>query len=428
MKKSSLAIASLIPIFLVAFGVLTLPDAPLIFFWTAALYTAATEFFPIGVERDRPLSTLSYRPTYRIALMGLWVGLACLSKYHGALLGAGLVGFCLTSSRHRRVLGSPWMLVSVGLFLLAIAPILIWNLEHDWVSLRFQADRAVPESSYRWRDMLGTALVGIAYLFPTFGVPLWWVSGRALLSPLRKLRLPSLRHRLVLWTALPLILGFTLMGGYRPILPTWAMPGFWSTTLLLGTYADGWYQRSPRAVYRWLWGSGWAIALLLVVALLHINLGLFQSGSRYALGGLTLAPENDASVQLFDICQVRERWQASPTAIAALHQADFVFTDNIYLAGQVGMAIAPISDVPVTVLDDDLRGFAFWSTAEEWVGHDSLYVATTWQTRTDPTRYEPYFESIQPIAELPLQRGGGVVQTLNLYAAQTLQRSYPRPY
>ncbi|WP_254721829.1 ArnT family glycosyltransferase [Kovacikia minuta] len=48
----TLAIATLIPIFLVGFGVLTLPDSPLIFFWTATLYIAAWEFFPKEAERE----------------------------------------------------------------------------------------------------------------------------------------------------------------------------------------------------------------------------------------------------------------------------------------------------------------------------------------------------------------------------------------
>jgi hypothetical protein len=316
-------------------------------------------------------------------------------------------------------------LASVGLFLLAIAPILIWNIEHDWVSIRFQAGRAVPESGFRWGEVVGTALVGIAYLFPTFGFPLWWVSGRTTLAPLRKLKMPSARDRLVLWTALPLILGFTLMGGYRPILPTWAMPGFWSVTLILGRCAAEWNSRWVR---RWLWGSGWAIAPLLLIALLHVNLGFFQTGSRYALGGGFLTPAQDASVQMIDVRQVQARWQASPEAIAALEQADFVFTDNIYLAGQVGMAIAPISDTRVTVLDEDLRGFAFWSTAEEWVGKNGLYIAATWQTEVDTTPYEPYFESMQQTAEISLQRGGAQVQTLKLYLGENLLRPYPRTY
>lgn len=41
----TLAIATLIPIFQLGFGTLTLPDSPLMFFWTATLYIAVCEFF-----------------------------------------------------------------------------------------------------------------------------------------------------------------------------------------------------------------------------------------------------------------------------------------------------------------------------------------------------------------------------------------------
>lgn len=69
----ALAIASLVPIFFIGFGVLTLPDSPLIFFWTIALFVASQEFF----------ASQDYRPTGRLALLGGLVGLACLGKYHG---------------------------------------------------------------------------------------------------------------------------------------------------------------------------------------------------------------------------------------------------------------------------------------------------------------------------------------------------------
>ncbi|HEY9882373.1 MAG TPA: glycosyltransferase family 39 protein, partial [Thermosynechococcaceae cyanobacterium] len=394
----TLAIATLIPIFQLGFGILTLPDSPLMFFWTATLYVAACEFF--GQQEDRvpqklrdtensvplppslplPPRLSPYRPSYRLAIVGLLIGLACLSKYHGLALGFGLIGFCLTSLRYRSALPSPWMLASLGLFTLAILPIVIWNAQHDWVSLRFQSGRAVPDRGYSFLDLLVTFLAGVGYLFPTFGFPLWWVSGKAAIeshnrrrsaktqrhreadaqgsresksketgshaSPLtphasRFSPLPSAKTAFILWLSLPLMLTFTLMGGYRSILPTWAMPGFWSATLLLGQQAVSWQLRSPKVIKRWLWGSGWAVTSLLLLLLLHLTLGTLQKPSRYALLGGFLAPSNDASTQLINIQQLRQGF-ASPLVTAAMSRANFVFTNDLFLAGQVGMAIAPL--------------------------------------------------------------------------------------
>lgn len=414
----TLAIATLIPIFLVGFGVLTLPDSPLIFFWTATLYWAASEFFQ---------PTPTYQPTYRLAIIGLLVGLACLSKYHGVALGVGLLGFCLTQSRYRSVIASPWLWVGMGLFLLAIAPILIWNAQHDWVSLRFQSGRAIPDRGYHPLEALVTGLVNIAYLFPTFGFPLWWVSLRQAGQQLFRSS-PTLwatQSRLVLWLALPLMLGFTLMGGYRPILPTWAMPGCWSASLLLGAWAADWPRRWVR---RWLWGSGLAIATLLSIALLHLTLGTLQKPSQSAWFGGVIAAHEDASTQLFDVQPIRHAFAASPTLQAALRQTTFIFTDNIYLSGQIGMAIAPLNAPPVTCLDSDPRGFAFWYKPTQWLGQSGLYIASQRQSPTGAERYRPYFADLHQIAEIPIRRGGQIVERLVIYQCQTLLHPYPRPY
>jgi 4-amino-4-deoxy-L-arabinose transferase-like glycosyltransferase len=442
----TLTIASLIPIFAIGFGVLTLPDSPLMFFWSATLYVAATEFFP---DSD-------YQPTYRLTVIGLLVGLACLSKYHGLALGFGLVGFCLTSSAHRRALVSPWMLGAVGLFLLAIAPVLIWNSQHEWISFRYQSGRAIPDRGYSLLELLGVFLLGIAYLFPTFGFPLWWVSGKAVgevgsgsvgkrnaswvmghgslaedkgqrtkdFSP-SKIQNPKSKTTFVLWLSLPLMLIFTLMGGYRAILPTWPMPGFWGATLLLGDRAAVWQQRSPKGVRRWLWGSGLAIVTLLLVALLHLSLGTLQKPSRFAWFGGFLSAQSDASVQLLDIHQIRQGFIDSSVLMKALKQADFVFTSEIFLAGQVSMALAPLNPPPLTSFTEDLRGFAYWSTAEQWVGKSGLYLTST--RLADTTPYQTYFETIQKIGEIPIQRGGAIVEVIQIYYCQNLLKPYPRP-
>jgi 4-amino-4-deoxy-L-arabinose transferase-like glycosyltransferase len=114
----AVAIASVTPIFHVAFGTMILPDSPLMVFWLATLYVAICEFFP--TVQTESGDQLSYQPTRKLAILGILVGLACLGKYHGFVLGFGLVGFCLTSAKYRKALLSPWALVSFGLFLLEL--------------------------------------------------------------------------------------------------------------------------------------------------------------------------------------------------------------------------------------------------------------------------------------------------------------------
>jgi 4-amino-4-deoxy-L-arabinose transferase-like glycosyltransferase len=448
----TLAIATSIPIFQVAFGFLTLPDSPLMFFWAATLWVAAHEFFPATSTSTSTEEIPTYKPTARIALIGLLVGLASLGKYHGFLLGFGLLLFCLLSSRHRPALYSPWAIAAFGLFGLAISPIIIWNSQHGWASFRFQGARAVPSGGYNLEGLLVTFLVGAAYLFPTFGFPLWWTNLKTVgeIAAIAKhkfnfrngtLNLESLQLKqlLILAVSLPIFLGFTLMGGYRQVLPSWHMPGFFGATLLLGQRAAIAQLHNPKRIQNWLWGSSVPIVALMLIALMHIHSGIFQKdGDRAILGGFWEA-KSDPSTEMIDLVQLRQGFKDSPVLSAALAKSDFVFSNNFFVSGQVGMAIAPLGQKPITCFDQDLRGFAYWSKAEDWVGKNALYISaelfqepfieqSAGLLPTIVSKYSSYFEAIDKVGEVPIKRGGETVQKFHVYRATKMLRPYPRPY
>lgn len=437
----TLAIATISPIFQVTFGILSLPDSPLMLFWSASLYCAANEFFPQSETKKHGKLSNLYLPSYRLAILGILVGLACDSKYHGFVLGVGLIGFCLTSPRHRCVVRSPWAWLGLCLFIITISPIVFWNIQHDWVSFRFQSERAVPRSGYNLLSVISVFFLGIAYLFPTIGFPLWWVSLRLTIARINQLFYQkSLIYKkdldasvlLILWVSLPIIFGFTFIGGYRQILPAWTMPGFWGTTLLLGQQAVIWQEKSRRSVRRWLLGSGIAVSSMLLIVLLQITTGIMQKPSQYAFMGGFLPPQNDPSTELIDIGQLRRGFAESPILSAALHNSSFIFTNRYYLGGPIAMSLKPLADTPITCFDigKDLRGFAFWSKPEEWLGKDALYITTApFNLRKDlMANYRTYFNSLNEIETIPIRRGGVVINVVYVYQAKTLLKPYPRSY
>ncbi|BBC23577.1 ArnT family glycosyltransferase [Pseudanabaena sp. ABRG5-3] len=443
----TLAILTTIPIFQIAFGILTLPDNALMFFWSACLYVAATEFFPSGEIYDHK----PYKPTYRLAIIGLLVGLAFLGKYHGVLLGGGLVLFCLISSRHRAALFSGWTLAAIALFAIATSPVLFWNSQHEFASFRFQSKRAVPSEGYNLERLLVTILVALGYLFPTFGVPIWWTSFRDLGELLqfgnrklkgisseeseeevRALEILHQKRLLILCVSMPIFFGFTFMGGFIQILPSWHMPGFFGATLLLGERAALVQIKRPKFIRNWLWGSGMVILPLLLIGLLHVHLGIAQKGGDAAIAGGFWEAKDDPSTQMIDIEQLRQAFVDSPALKAELQKADFVFSNSFFVAGQVGMAIEPLGK-KVTCFDEDLRGFAYWSKAQDFVGKTSLYI-TSEQFMKDERfpepleKYKGYFQSLEKIADIPIKRGGQAVQIFPVYRASPMLKPYPRPY
>lgn len=408
------AIASLCPLFVFSFGLLAAPDNALIFWWSAVMYVAVLEFFPMGTP---------YRPTGKIALMGLLLGLVCLSKYHGFILGLSLVGFCLTSPKHRRALVSPWTGVALVLFVLVLTPLLYWNTQHDWLSFSFHLSTRFegapsPSSgpSFNLLTMVGVWLVGVAYLFPSLGFPLWWASVRSFRQ------VNDLRQRFVLWLGLPIALGFTLLGGVTHIYPAWPAPGLWSLSLLLAVAVAGW---SPRVVKRWLMGSAVVIATLLIFALGHIALGTFQQP-----GGIVklMPPETDPTTTMIDVMQLRRALQDGDMG-DAIASSDFLVTNEFWLSGYVDMAISPLTPAPVMAFTQDPRGHAVWFNPADWLGASGLFLTIADYDQSEiRATYAPYFERFDLLETLETKRAGATTETFYLYDLGQLTQPYEYPY
>lgn len=68
--------------------------------------------------------------------IGAIIGLGMLTKYTMVFWVAGLAGGVLLTPA-RRDLKSPWLWGGVALSLLIVLPNLIWQVQHDWISLAF---------------------------------------------------------------------------------------------------------------------------------------------------------------------------------------------------------------------------------------------------------------------------------------------------
>ena len=101
---------------------------------------------------------------------GMFGGLSLLSKFTVVMLLPAVAAFMLVPDWRLRQLRSPypWLAALIGLAL--FSPVLIWNYQHDWASLRFQAVRATAAHEFSLRtvgDYIGLqwGLVGFV-LFP----------------------------------------------------------------------------------------------------------------------------------------------------------------------------------------------------------------------------------------------------------------------
>ncbi|MGB5592657.1 MAG: 4-amino-4-deoxy-L-arabinose transferase, partial [Crocosphaera sp.] len=357
-----------------------------------------------------------------------------------------LVAFCLSSNYYRRALLSPWTILGMILFIITLSPLLIWNFNHDWVSLRFQLfDRFLPvpnapKSYYNIINSLTVFLVSIGLLFPTISIPLWWVTIKSLLLKIRR----TFKDRngfkvhgkyeqdlwekqlFIFWISLPLTLGLIILGGKQQILVTWPMPGFWGIILLLGFYGEKWEKYSKKWVKIWLRSSAIIINSILLLLLIHLNTGTFLQSSQYAFWGGFLTPETDASTELIDVEQLRKEVAESPLLLSALKEADFLFTNAYYLAGLIDLSLRPLNAIPVTCFSYDRRGFSFWPDTDQWIGKNALYI-TLKRFHEIPeltNEFRAFFQEIKEIGKVEIKRGGVVVNVFYFYQAQTLLKPY----
>jgi 4-amino-4-deoxy-L-arabinose transferase-like glycosyltransferase len=147
------ALAAVAPL-LALTGALALPDAPV-----EAAYAAATYL-------------LARARGGRWAAAGAAVGLALLSKYTAALLAPALLVLLLWDRELRAELRTAWPWIGAGLAVVLFAPVLIWDAQHDFVSIRFQMNHGFGRdaSLASFATFLGGQVLGVGPLAMVAGV------------------------------------------------------------------------------------------------------------------------------------------------------------------------------------------------------------------------------------------------------------------
>lgn len=111
-------------------------DAPFVCLWAWALVFGHDALF-----RNR---------RWAWPVVGLLVGLGILAKYTMVLWVVGLLGFLLTTP-YRRELLKPGIWIAAGITAICCIPIVVWNVQHDWITLRHVGTQAgTGVASIRW--------------------------------------------------------------------------------------------------------------------------------------------------------------------------------------------------------------------------------------------------------------------------------------
>ena len=236
-------------------GVLATPDTPLALCWVLALHEALKA---LRGARRHWLSA------------GLFTGLGLLSKYTMVLIGPVFLWALLWVDR--KALRTPWPYLGFLLAVLVFLPNLIWNAQHDWISIRFQlghgfsttlGDAFRTPATQAPRDLIQDFSSLMGYLGMQLG--LWGGIGLIALRFLPRLprRMqtldPAARALLIAGSLFPLGF-FGLVSFFSAVEANWPVPYLLSAAPLLALVL--------RTHWRWVLG-GAAVNLLVAALLLY---------------------------------------------------------------------------------------------------------------------------------------------------------------
>lgn len=214
-------------------GIFIMPDTPLMLFTLLAIWCFLSSFRPTGgsgeissnITGDFSTTLRSARNDGLLVLGGLFTGLALLSKYSAGFIWAGVGLYILFYDRKQ--LKNKYLYLSVLISAICMLPLLLWNMQNDFISFTFHGDRVSLFGKLQPLDFLAEIAGELGYNNPINYVLIII----ALVAFWRgKKYLDETSGRLLLCFALPFIGLFWFFSLTRPILPHWSAPAF---TLLL---------------------------------------------------------------------------------------------------------------------------------------------------------------------------------------------------
>ncbi len=217
------------------------PDSPLMMFWAAGLYYTFMAF--------------KYGRTSDFIISGFLTGAMMLSKYAGILFPISVFIYILVCRRD--VLKDYRLWISLIIAILCLFPIIYWNYQHDFISIKFQYEHGTSEGlTFAGWDFI-LFVLGSLFVIPTpvFGYVF-----------LKYLWMKDYKNDKILlffiFLSLVPLLFFFYKGFFKKMELNWIIPAFISSIVLIG-YAISKYNM--KAIFKY--GMIFSIFLVIVLKL-----------------------------------------------------------------------------------------------------------------------------------------------------------------
>ncbi len=376
-----------------AFGVGPTPDAPLIFAWTGAIW--ATWRLSRGGDGRWWFA------------VGAFVGLSWLGKYSGVLLLPVIFLYLLTSSQQRHWLLKPQPYLAALLAAAVFSPVLIWNAQHEWVSLAFQSSRRVGEmGGFKPRYFLMLVATQFLLLTPYLFV----LAIAALLRGARDGFTGKLDDRarlLLLSGAVPIAL-FTVISFRSIVKLNWLAPAYWSL-MILGVQHVLAHANGTRRLVRGLASSA---AILLAAGTLVAIPNLPIAGNLNSWSGWQEAAARVAQAE---------------AAVRAEGKQTFVFSPNYKISSLIRYYLpGQPRTFAQDIFGEKALQFDYFPLERDLRGDTGILVLSDQdQGDLDLARLKAYFDSVELVDVVEARAFGKVTRRVEIYRASNY-KGHPR--
>lgn len=391
-------------------GIFILPDTPQTLFWMLSIYLLLNV-----VSTD---NSFSIQKKY-LLLAAITLGLGMLSKYTTVFIWVGLGLYVLLFDRRWF---KTWQLyVSVLISLALILPILIWNIQNEFISFTFHSERVDASGStlrldYFFRELFGQ----IVYNNPVLFV-LTIISFIALYK--QKIKLDKQYVQLILLSTLPLIFLFLGFALFRSTLPHWTSPAYMTLLIFPAIYLADKY---PQKLFNWpsIVSAGFLL-IALTFGILQVQFGIFnldKSETQKDLG------KHDFSLDMYGWEQIADGFEdiLNDDISAGIIDDEVILISkkwfpaahlDYYVARPLKMKLLCIGSL------DQIHKYA-WINIDRGgfrLGMDAYYITTSHFNRP-PDEMIDYFEHIEMHKKIPVYRSGKIVKYAFVYLLKDLKK------
>lgn len=390
-------------------GVFIMPDTPLMLFWLLAFWQFVRFF---KSENPRNASLL---------WAGLFSGLSMLSKYTGVFLWVGVAVYVLIFSRKH--LKNPFLYLAVLISALCCLPILIWNAQNAFVSFGFHGDRVGLSGGLQTGSFF-TELAGEFF----YNNPVNFVLALIALTAVARKKNILIRsaQRLMLCTALPMILLFLLFALTKPILPHWNAPAYCMLILLSASWLS---ERNP-VVHQKI-----SIPPFVVGALSVLLLTLFVGVAEIKTGFIPLDRHEEKDLRLGsdDFTLDMYGWRQLGAKFARFREealAQGVMKREDGIVGNQWFPLANIDYYVARPLHLKVLGYGYLGRLHKYLwtngkkggfvkGADYWFIADS-RYFSDPNEAYQWqnFQQIEQVGTIDIERQGRVVKHFYVYACK----------